>query len=128
MVIDSSAIVAVLLREPGWADILDRIDSATQPIISAANALETSIVMESRKGPIGGQDFDLFLHESEIEIVNVNREHFELAREAWRHFGKGRHPAALNFGDCFAYALSKSSGEPLLFTGDDFAKTDVAAA
>ncbi|MGH6959188.1 MAG: type II toxin-antitoxin system VapC family toxin [Dongiaceae bacterium] len=128
MVIDSSALVAILLREPGWAAVLDRLDAAPQALLSAANAFETAIVMETQKGAIGGRDFDLFLHEAGIGIVSVTREHFELARDAWRRFGKGRHPAALNICDCLAYALAKSTGEPLLFVGDDFTRTDVAVA
>lgn len=128
MVIDSSALVAVLLREVGWDALLDRLDADPHPVMSAANALESAIVMEVRKGAIGGSDLDLFLHESGIEIVPVTREHFELARDAWRRYGKGRHSARLNICDCLAYALSKATGEPLLFVGDDFGKTDVSAA
>jgi ribonuclease VapC len=128
MVVDSSALVAILLHEAGWDVLLDRLDADPHPVLSAANALEAAIVMEIRKGAIGGSDLDLFLRDSGIEIVPVTREHCDLAREAWRRFGKGRHPAALNICDCLAYALSKGTGEPLLFVGNDFAKTDVTAA
>jgi len=128
MVIDSSALVAILLREAGWEVLLDRIDNEPQAIMSAANAFETAIVMETRKGAMGGRDLDLILQEASIDIVPVTRDHLDLAREAWRRYGKGRHPARLNICDCLAYALSKATGEPLLFVGDDFAQTDVTPA
>jgi len=82
-------------------------------------------VIEAKKGEAGGREFDLLLHRSQIEIVAMDSEQAELARIAWRNFGKGRHPAGLNIGDCCSYALSKFSGEPLLFKGDDFSKTDL---
>jgi len=85
-------------------------------------------VIESKKGESGGRELDLLFHKVGIEIVPVNEEQFELARQAWRDSGKGRHPAGLNMGDCCSYALSKYSGEPLLFKGDDFSKTDVQSA
>lgn len=128
MVIDSSALVAILLQEAGWEAVFDRLDAAPRPIMSAANALEAAIVMETRKGAIGGHDLDVFLNEAGIDILPVTREHMDFAREAWRRYGKGRHPARLNICDCLAYALAKATGEPLLFVGNDFAQTDVAAA
>jgi ribonuclease VapC len=95
-------------------------------LLSAAHLLEASIVIEGRKGDAGAVDLDLMLYRSAIEIVPVDREQAELARAAWRRFGKGRHPAALNCGDCFAYALAKQSGLPLLFVCNDFSRTDIA--
>ena len=95
-------------------------------MISAATVLETGIVVESRLGDAAGRELDLFLIRANFQIMPVDAEQAELARSAWRRFGKGRHPAALNFGDCFAYALAKWTGEPLLAKGTDFAATDVA--
>lgn len=128
MVIDTSAVLAILLDEPAAEDIAARIEADPVRLISAANALESALVIESRRGPDGGRDLDLLLHEGRIDIVPVTREHVEIARDAWRRFGKGRHPAALNFGDCLAYALAQGTGEALLFTGDGFSHTDVRPA
>jgi ribonuclease VapC len=128
MVVDSSALVAILLREAGSDAILDRLDADPRPVMSAASALEAAIVMEIRKGVAGGHALDAFLNESGIEIIPVTREHFDFARAAWRRYGKGRHPAALNICDCLAYALATATGEPLLFVGSDFGQTDVANA
>jgi ribonuclease VapC len=128
MVIDSSALIAILLGEPDAKLFSDAIANAPKRIVSAFSALETSIVIESKKGDPGGRELDLLLHKARIEIVPINEEHFELARRAWRDFGKGRHPAGLNIGDCCSYALSKYSGEPLLFKGGDFSKTDIQSA
>jgi ribonuclease VapC len=128
MVVDSSALVAILLREAGWETLLDRLDADPRPVMSAGNALEAAIVMEIRKGVAGGHDLDTFLAEAGIEIIPVTRDHFDLAREAWRRYGKGRHPAALNICDCLAYALAKATGDPLLFVGNDFGQTDVTVA
>ncbi len=127
MVIDSSAIVAVLLNEKDAAQIAQAIEVASQRLLSAANLLEASIVIESRKGESGGRELDLLIYRAAIEIVSVDQDQAETARIAWRRFGKGRHPAGLNYGDCFAYALAKSRGLPLLFHGDDFAQTDIDA-
>ena len=93
--------------------------------MSVANFLEASIVLESRGGRAAAHDLDALLETAEIELVPVTGEHLEAARHAWRRFGKGNHPAALNFGDCFAYALARATGEPLLYKGDDFAQTDI---
>ena len=93
--------------------------------ISAANVLESGIVLESRRGEAAGHEFDLFLNQAGVDIVPVDAEQIEIARMAWRRYGKGRHPAALNFGDCFAYALAKVLDEPLLSKGTDFARTDI---
>lgn len=125
MVIDTSALIALLLAEPGAAAIAQAIEAASPRLLSAANLLETSIVIESRKGEAGGRELDLLLYRSGIEVVAVDQEQAEVAREAWRRFGKGRHPAALNYGDCFAYALAQMRQQPLLFQGTDFARTDI---
>ncbi len=127
MVIDSSALLAVLLGEPQRAVFLDAIAGAATRYISTANVLETGIVIEARRGESAGSEFDLFLKQAGIEPVPVDIEQIEIARMAWRKFGKGRHPAGLNFGDCFAYALAKWLGEPLLAAGADFSQTDIEA-
>ena len=125
MVIDTSALVAIFLAEPERRKFLDLIIAAETRLISAANALETGIVLEARRGEAAGREFDLFVVRANLQVVPVDGEQVEIARSAWRKYGKGRHPATLNFGDCFAYALAKSSGEPLLAKGSDFAATDI---
>src|SRR5258708_2996818 len=125
MVIDSSAIVAALLQERDAGRIAAAMERAEQRLLSAANLLEASIVIERRRGEEGGLELDLLLYRTEIEIVPVDQDQVEIAGVAWRRFGKGRHPAALNYGDCFAYALAKSRVLPLLFVGDDFSRTDI---
>src|SRR5215472_1019340 len=125
MVIDSSAIIAVLLDEANAADIARAIEASSQRLLSAANLLEASIVIESRKGEAGGRELDLLIYRAAIEIVAVDQDQAELARIAWRRFGKGRHPAGLNYGDCFAYALAKTRRLPLLYQGGDFSRTDL---
>jgi ribonuclease VapC len=125
MVIDTSALLAIFLAEPERKPFLDSILQSETRMISAANVLETGIVLETRRGESAGREFDLFLVRANLQIVSVDSEQAEIARSAWRKYGKGRHPAALNFGDCFAYALAKSSGEPLLAKGTDFVATDI---
>ncbi len=125
MIIDTSALLAIFLAEPERQPFLDLILEAGKRLISAANVLETGIVLETRRGEAAGREFDLFVVRTNIEIVSVDAEQTEIARSAWRSFGKGRHPAALNFGDCFTYALAKSLGEPVLAKGGDFALTDL---
>jgi len=125
MVIDTSALLAIFLAEPERARFLDLIIHSESRIISAANALETGIVLEARRGEAAGREFDLFSVRLNLQIAPVDSEQVEVARSAWRRYGKGRHPAALNFGDCFAYALAKIVGEPLLAKGTDFAATDI---
>ena len=128
MVIDSSALIAILLQEAEAKVFAETIEAASVRLISAASLLEASIVIEGRNGEAGGRELDLLLYRAGIEIVAVDRDQAEIARRAWRLYGKGRHAAGLNYGDCFAYALAKATGSPLLFKGDDFAQTDVAAA
>lgn len=126
MVIDTSALIAIFLSEPERAHFLNLIVSADQRLVSAANILETGIVLEGRRGEAAGREFDLFVVRANLQVVPVDADQADIARSAWRKYGKGRHPAALSFGDCFAYALAKSTGEPLLAKGTDFAATDVA--
>jgi ribonuclease VapC len=128
MVIDTSAVVAILLGEQGADVFACAINKADVILMSAASVLEVSMVIESRIGVQAAAALDQWLENSPIEIVVVTRHQVSVAREGFRRFGKGRHPAALNFGDCFSYALAKVSGEPLLFQGEDFSKTDVMPA
>ncbi len=128
MVIDTSAIVAIALDEPEARAFEERIADDPVRMISAATLLETAMVIETRLGARGGGELDLWLHKAQVEIVAVDAELAEIARRAWRRFGKGRRPAGLNFGDCFSYALATLTQEPLLFKGSDFAETDIRAA
>ena len=128
MIVDSSALLAVLCRESDAERYETAIATAANCRMSVANVLETSVVVESRGGTAAGHEFDAFLERAGIALVPVTFEHVEAARAAWRRFGKGNHPARLNLGDCFAYALAKTTGEPLLFKGDDFSRTDIVAA
>ena len=125
MVIDTSALIAILLGEPDAEAFAVAIANDPRRLISSFSALEVSIVIESKKGEAGGRELDLLMHRSQIQIVSMDSDQAELARIAWRNYGKGRHPAGLNIGDCCSYALSKFSGELLLFKGDDFSKTDL---
>ncbi len=125
MVIDTSAIVAILLSEPEARRFAEAIEAGSPRMMSAASVLEASIVVETRRGEPAGRELDLLIHRAGIDVVPVDESQIEIARAAWRRFGKGRHPAALNYGDCFAYALAKATGSPLLYKGDDFAKTDL---
>ncbi len=127
MVIDTSALVAILFGESEASIFSKAIADDTRKLISAFNALETGIVVEAKKGEAGGREFDLLLHRAQIEIVAVNADQVEIAMAAWRKYGKGNHPAGLNIGDCCAYALARYSGEPLLFKGNDFSQTDIQA-
>ncbi len=128
MVLDTSALSAVLFDEPERDEFISKIAAAPRRLISAATLLESSMVIESRRGEVAGRELDLFLHRAKVRTVAVDEEQAELARTAWRRYGKGRHPAGLNFGDLFAYALARASGDELLFKGDDFRKTDLVPA
>jgi len=128
MIIDTSALLAVLNREPGADRFQAAILTAAPCRMSVANVLEASIVVEARGGAEAGRELDLFLKRADIQPVPVTVEHLEAARQAWRRFGKGRHPAGLNFGDCFSYALALVTGERLLYKGDDFARSDIPGA
>jgi len=126
MVVDTSALLAVLFQEPEVDRIARSIASDPRRLASAFTVLETAIVVEARKGEPGGRELDLLLHRIDLESVPLTASQVEVARDAWRRFGRGKHPANLNIGDCCAYALARVSGEPMLFKGDDFPKTDVA--
>jgi len=125
MVLDTSALLAILMAEPEAEGFAVAIEHDPIRLVSAGSMLETAIVAESRWRDAGGRELDLLLFKTGITVIPVDAEQVEIARQAFRLFGKGRHPAGLNFGDCFAYALSRVSGQPLLFKGDDFAQTDV---
>lgn len=128
MVIDTSAIVAILFNEPERAAFDRRIEDDPIRLVSAASRVEATFVIESRKGEAGRERLERFFRLTGAEIVPVTPDQVELACAAFRRYGKGRDAAGLNLGDVFAYALAKSSGEPLLFKGDDFSKTDIASA
>jgi ribonuclease VapC len=128
MVIDTSALIAILFGEPEAISLSKAVADESRKLISAFNALETAIVVEAKKGEAGGRELDLLLHRAQIEIIAMNADQAELARTAWRKYGKGNHPAGLNIGDCCAYALAKYSGEPLLCKGNDFSQTDIQTA
>jgi ribonuclease VapC len=125
MVIDTSALAAIFFHEPERDAFRSAIIAASTRLISAATVLEAGMVIEGRRGGGAGREFDLFVVRTQMKIVPIDAELAELARSAWRKYGKGRHPAGLNYGDCFSYALAKATGEPLLAKGTDFAKTDV---
>ena len=127
MILDTSALLAILYDEPERPAFNDAV-ATEDKALSAANFVETSMVLEPRYGEDAVHDLDLYIAKAGIAIAPVDVEQAEIAREAFRRYGKGRHPAGLNFGDCFAYALAHVRGEPLLFKGDDFAQTDVEAA
>ena len=125
MVLDTSALLALLLEEPEAEDFRAAVEEDTTRLVSAATLLETALVIEARKGEPGGRELDTLIQKAEVVVVPVDAEHVSEARRAYRRFGQGRHAAGLNFGDVFAYALARTAGEPLLFKGDDFAKTDI---
>ena len=131
MVLDSSAILAILailLDEPERPSFTRLIEQDATRLVSAATLVEVSIVIESRKGEAGRRLLERFLELTGSEVVPFTADQAELASDAFRRWGKGRHPAGLNFGDVFAYALAESTGEPLLFQGNDFARTNIASA
>ena len=125
MVIDTSALLAILSDEPERRSFNEAIEFAESVALSAASFIETSIVVEARFGAEGVRDLDHFLSSAAVDVIDVDVEQAYVARRAFTEFGKGRHPAALNFGDCFSYSLAKVRGEKLLFKGGDFSKTDI---
>lgn len=127
MIVDTSALLAVLLREED-ANRFETAIANSPCQMSAANVLEATMVLEGRGGTAAGSAMDAFIASAEIATAPITLEQLRAARDAWRNYGKGNHPAALNFGDCFAYALAVTTGESLLFKGNDFARTDVEAA
>lgn len=127
MIIDTSAIVAILLGEPEAADFIDALLDAPTARMSAATYVEAAVVVDANRDPVLSARFDELA--AEIEVVPMTRDHADTARQAYRDYGRGTgHPARLNLGDCFAYALARSSGEPLLFKGNDFVHTDLLPA
>jgi ribonuclease VapC len=128
MIVDTSALVAVLYGEPETRDFVERIRAADVCRISVANHVELSMVVESQLGPNGARQADAFLRRAGVVVEPITVEQGDLARQALLDFGKGRHKAGLNFVDCFAYALARATGEALLFKGDDFALTDIRRA
>lgn len=128
LVIETSALSAYLEDEREAARVAAALTSGATLRVSTATVFEAGIVTEGRRGEHGGRELDLLLHRLGVEQVPVTAEHAELARAAWRQYGRGRHSAALNYGDCLAYALAASLGEPLLFGGEDFGRTDITPA
>ena len=125
MVIDSSALLAILQDETERRTFTEAIEAADTRCLSVVNLVEAALVLERRRGPEAGRALDSFVAKAGIELVPVDAEQATMARSAFARFGKGRHPAGLNFGDCFAYALAKVSGDSLLFKGNDFSRTDI---
>ena len=129
MIIDTSALIAILRDEPEAAACARAIEAASRRLVSAANFLEAAIVIDGSRDPVAGRRFDDLLREAQLVIEPVTESQARIAREAHRDFGRGSgHPARLNFGDCFAYALARLTGEPLLFKGTDFANTGITPA
>ncbi len=128
MVIDSSALIAILLNEPEREPFTDQIELATIRLVSVASILETSIVLTVKFGKSQDQEVDNLLAILSADLMPVDRDQLALARKAFHRYGKGHHPARLNFGDCFSYALAKQTGEPLLYKGTDFSLTDISSA
>lgn len=129
MIVDSSALIAILLREPEAETFARTLLASPRNRISAVNFVEAAIIADARMQPTSRADaFDDLVQAVGLEVEGVTREHATDARIAYRRFGKGYHPARLNFGDCFAYALASEAGEPLLFKGDDFSRTDIISA
>ena len=125
MVIDTSAVTAILRKEPDRDALIRALAAEPVRLVSAVTALEASMVIEGRYGAEAGADLELFLYASRIDIVPFDGRQLDVARRAWRKFGKGKHPAGLNLGDCCVYALAKMSEEPVLCKGRDFAQTDI---
>src|ERR1035437_2186514 len=129
MIVDSSALIAILKREPQWPALSKTLDAAVSPRISAANYLETSIVVDGWRNPILSRDFNKWIERFNIVIEPVTAEQAKIARQAYRDYGRGSgHPANLNFGDCFTYALAFDKRDALLYKGDDFVHTDLRPA
>lgn len=128
MIVDTSAVMTILFGEPGSNHYDEAIARSPRCRMSIVNFLEAAMVLEGRRGTVAGDQLDDYLAATDIELVPVTQEQAHAARRAWRRFGKGNHPARLNFGDCFAYALAETTREPLLFKGRDFALTDVESA
>jgi ribonuclease VapC len=128
MIIDTSAIVALLVKEPGFEELLDKLADDPNPAVNSATLAETGIVMSARIGDDARGMLARFIQEGGIEVLPFGDAHYSAAVDAWLRYGKGRHPASLNFGDCLTYAAATLSGEPLLCVGSDFAQTDLELA
>jgi len=128
MVLDSSAIVAIHLREPGYEWLIEAMEGAEVIVVGAPTLLETAMVLTTRLGQDARPMLLNFLRRIEAEVVPFQQQHSDAATSAFLRFGRGRHPAGLNLGDCMSYALASVAGMPLLFTGGDFARTDIARA
>ncbi len=128
MIVDTSALIAILEQEPEAERIARTLASMSERMLSAANLVEVGIVMQARRGDDGGRDLDLLIAKLKVEIVPFTAKQADVARKAFRRYGRGRHSARLNFGDCCAYALAKDESAPLLLKGDDFGQTDVMVA
>jgi ribonuclease VapC len=128
MVVDTSALVAILFAEPDAERFARALADAPVRLLSAVTRVELSFVVEGRKGEAGRADLELLLRDSDFEIVAVTPQQAEIAIEAFRRFGRGRHRVGLNIGDCFSYALAVASDHPLLFKGEDFSCTDIRPA
>jgi ribonuclease VapC len=128
MVVESSALVAILLREPDYVPLREALVLARHTVLSAPNWLETAIVITKYRGAQGRADLDLLLETLGVEIYPTDAALVRTAFDAWLRYGKGRHPAGLNYGDCFSYALAKHLDKPLLFKGEDFSRTDIVPA
>ena len=127
MILDSSAIVSVLTKEIGHEEVVRRASAASMLAVGTPTLVETAMVLSSRLGEDSRRLLDDFLQEMDVEAIPFTAQHYEVAVDAFERFGKGRHPAALNFGDCLTYAVARLSGLPLLYTGEDFARTDLAS-
>lgn len=128
MTLDSSALIAVLFAEPGYLDIVDRILEADHVRIGAPTLVETSLVLAGRRRSPAAGEVDGLVRELALTVIPFGDEEWRIAVDAFLRFGRGRHPAALNFGDCLAYASASAAGDTLLFVGDDFARTDIVPA
>lgn len=128
MIVDSSALLCLLLGEPESERVADSLENSARTLIAAPTLLEASIVAEARLGPRGVLNLQGAMRAAGIDVVAFTAEEAQVAAEAWRRFGRGRHPANLNYGDCMSYATAATHQAPLLFVGDDFARTDVTVA
>ena len=128
MIVDASAIVGIILREPGWQDLVAKLAGADSPAVGAPTLAGTGLVLTAKLGRRAPGILARFLQEAELTVIPFGEPHWSAAVEAYARFGKGRHPASLNFGDCLTYAVARVAGRPLLFVGDDFSKTDLPAA
>jgi ribonuclease VapC len=128
VIVDSSAIVAIIVREPGWEQLVDRIGAQDTCAIGAPTLVETGLVLTAKMGKKASSVLSRLLQETGIAVIPFAEEHWQAAVEAYTRFGKGRHAAGLNFGDCLTYAVARLAERPLLFVGNDFSRTDLTAA